>query len=227
MPGDFEPKYIGINHIHISRARVTPNIDRQFYVTVLNVANHDVVIDSRTKIGTLHPSSDVIAKIDARCGEGRPELQPNQIGSSLIERDRLKLLDLIMEFADVFAVNLKKPRLNKILEHRINTQEALPQFQKPYRIPRAYEKEVKYQISEMLDNDIIRPSSSPWNAPVILVKKKDNTLRFVCDFRNLNDVTKRDSYPLPLIQDIVDKMEDIVFYFGVLSMPRPLIGQFP
>ena len=64
MSGDFEPKYIGINHIHISRARVTPNINRQFYVTVLNVANHDVVVDSRTKIGTLHPSSDVIAKID-------------------------------------------------------------------------------------------------------------------------------------------------------------------
>ena len=101
-------------------------------------------------------------------------------------------------------LNPKKPQLNKILEHRINTQEALPQFQKPYRIPRAYEKEVNYQISEMLD-DIIRPSSSLWNAPVILVKKKVNTLRFVCDFRNLNDVTKRDTYPLPLKQDIVTK----------------------
>ena len=66
--------------------------------------------------------------------------------------------------------------------------------------------------SEMISNDIIRPSVSPWNAPIILVKKKDNTLRFVCDFRALNSVPKRDTYPLPLIQDVIDKMEGSVYW---------------
>ena len=64
----------------------------------------------------------------------------------------------------------------------------------------------------MLDNGIIRPSSSPWNAPVILVKKKDDSMRFVCDFRGLNDVTKKDSYPLPHIRDVIDKMEGAKFW---------------
>ena len=59
----------------------------------------------------------------------------------------------------------------------------------------------------MLDNSIIRPSTSPWNAPLILVKKKDDSLRFVCDLRGLNDVTKKDSYPLPYIRDAIDKMQ--------------------
>ena len=59
----------------------------------------------------------------------------------------------------------------------------------------------------MLDNEIIRPSSSHWNSPIILVKKKDNTTRFVCDFRGLNDITKKDIYPLPL-----DKMEGAKFW---------------
>ena len=59
----------------------------------------------------------------------------------------------------------------------------------------------------MLDNGIIRPSSSPWNSPIILVKKKDNSTRFVCDFRGLNDVTKKDAYPLPHIRDVLDKMQ--------------------
>ena len=64
----------------------------------------------------------------------------------------------------------------------------------------------------MLDNGIIRPSASPWNAPVDLVKKKDDSMRFVCDFRGLNDVTKKDSYPLPHIRDVIDKMEGAKFW---------------
>ena len=52
----------------------------------------------------------------------------------------------------------------------------------------------------MLVNDIISPSYSPWNAPILLVKMKDNTTRFVCDFRGVNDVTKKDKHPLPNIK---------------------------
>ena len=64
----------------------------------------------------------------------------------------------------------------------------------------------------MLKNDIIRPSTSPWNAPNILVKNKDNTLRFVCDFRYLNDVTKKDTYRLPRIEDKVDEMVGLRYW---------------
>ena len=64
----------------------------------------------------------------------------------------------------------------------------------------------------MLDNEIIRPSSSRWSSPIILLKKKDNTTRFVCDFRGLNDVTKKDTYPLTHIKDVIDKMEGAKFW---------------
>ena len=74
------------------------------------------------------------------------------------------------------------------------------------------DKEVSDQVQQMLDNGIIRPSSSPWNGPVILVKKKDDSMHFVCDFRELNDVTKKDSYPLPHIRDVIDKMEGAKFW---------------
>ena len=56
----------------------------------------------------------------------------------------------------------------------------------------------------MLRNNIIRPSSSPWNSPILLVKKRDNSMRFVVDFRALNDVSKKDTYPLPHIRDVID-----------------------
>ena len=105
------------------------------------------------------------------------------------------------------CVKSKKPSLVKDMQHHIITSEALPVNTKPHRIPHAWQDEVNKQIEEMLKNDIIRPSSSPWNSPIILVKKKDNSTRFVCDFRGLNDVTKKDSYPLPHIRDVLDKMQ--------------------
>ena len=74
------------------------------------------------------------------------------------------------------------------------------------RITHAFEEEVNKQVNEMFENDIIRQSTSPWNAPVMLVKKRDQGMRVVCDFRALNDVTKKDTYPLPLIKGVVDKM---------------------
>ena len=98
------------------------------------------------------------------------------------------------------------------MEHRIITANAQPVHRKPYRIPYAWQPEVDKQIQEMINNDIIKPPSSPWNAPIILVKKKDNTMRFVCDFRGLNDVTKKDSYLLPRVRDVIDSMQGAQYW---------------
>ena len=79
---------------------------------------------------------------------------------------------LIQEYDDVFAINPKKPKQTMSIEHRIITGDALPVHQKPGRIPKAWEGEVDAQIKEMLENEIIHPSASPWNSPIILVKKE-------------------------------------------------------
>ena len=66
-------------------------------------------------------------------------------------------------------------------------------------------------VNKMLENEIMRPSS-PWNTPIILVKRKDNLTRFVCDFRGLNNVTKKDTYPATHIKDVIDRMEGAKFW---------------
>lgn len=81
-----------------------------------------------------------------------------------------------------------------------------PIHQRPYRTPLRKRKLIEEEIKCMLKDGIIRPSSSPWASPVTLVPKKDGTTRFCIDFRRLNAVTKKDKYPLPLIQDIFDQL---------------------
>ena len=100
----------------------------------------------------------------------------------------------------------KKPQKSKLIQHRIIINDALPVHHKPHITPVAWQHDMREQISEMLSNEIIHPSASPWNAPVFLVKKKDNSTFFVYDFRGVHDVTKKDTYPLPHIKDVIDKV---------------------
>ena len=68
-------------------------------------------------------------------------------------------------------------------------------------------EEIKKQIKELLDKGYIRPSSSPWGSPVLLVEKKDGSLRMVVDYRGLNEVTIKNKYPLPMINDLFDRLQ--------------------
>ena len=133
-------------------------------------------------------------------------------GTQLSSSERKELLNQINRHSSVFSGDPKKPRASDLVTHRIPTGDHLPVKHKRTAIPRAWEEEVNSQASEMLKNGIIRNSSSPWNSPVLLVRKKDGSIRFVLDYRAVNDVTRKDTYPLPKIQDIIDKMEGSVYW---------------
>ena len=77
-----------------------------------------------------------------------------------------------------------------------------PISKRPYRMPAKDLVEIKKQIKELLDKGYIRPSSSPWGSPVLLVEKKDGSLSMVVDYRGLNEVTIKNKYPLPMICSI-------------------------
>ena len=113
---------------------------------------------------------------------------------------------LMADFPKVFeeAEGVEK---NPPVRHPIRLEDgAKPSHVKPYRFTETQRNEMKEQVIQLLQKGWIRPSSSPWGAPVLLVPKKDGTWRFCVDFRNLNAVTVRDSFPLPRIDDLLHKV---------------------
>ena len=77
----------------------------------------------------------------------------------------------------------------------------------PYRMTPAELKELKEQLRDLLEKGFIRPSTSPWGAPVLFVRKKDGLLRTCIDYRQLNKVTIKNRYPLPRIDDLFDQLQ--------------------
>ena len=202
---EFSPKFTGVKGVYLTRARVQPDINGRFAISILNVNEHDVKLTCRTRLGEIYPSTDgnhpninspivddILGKI--------------KIGINLSEEQHSRITEVIRRNADVFAKNPKKPNITATIEHPIETGDAFPTYAKPRRLPNAWKNEIHENIQEMVDNGIIRPSKSPWNCPIILVRKKGKT-RFVCDYRDLNKVTKKDTYPLPNIKDCIENME--------------------
>lgn len=114
-----------------------------------------------------------------------------------------------MDFPDVFLEDLLGLPLDKQIEFTIDLVLGTAPISKPlYRIAPIELQELKKQIQELLDKGFIRPSVSPWSAPVLFVKKKDESMRLCIDYRQLNQVTIKNKYPLPRIDDIFDQLQD-------------------
>ena len=113
---------------------------------------------------------------------------------------------LIEKYNDVFKEPPKGLPPYRDVDHRIKLMDkASPISRAPYRLSQPELKELEQQLKELSDNGYIQPSSSPWGAPVLFVKKKDGTMRMCVDYRGLNKLTIKDAYPLPRIDDLLDQ----------------------
>ena len=106
----------------------------------------------------------------------------------------------------------------QVITHRINIPpDTRPMYVPAYRVPHSQRQIVSDTVDEMLKENIIAPSSSPWNFPLVLVPKKDGRWRVVVDFRRLNDVTIPDRYPCAHMGDLLNSLGNNV-YFTTLDM---------
>lgn len=123
----------------------------------------------------------------------------------LEDEEREKLAKLIDEEKDLFASSLFELGRARPFDFKIRDNDN-PVYTRPYRTPITQRPIMKQLIKEMLANKIISPSTSSYNSPALLVKKADNSVRFVVDYRMVNSQSQRINYPLPRISDIMDRL---------------------
>lgn len=125
---------------------------------------------------------------------------------SKVRREQLK--DLILSFPSLFS---DTPSRTNLLEHDIDVGDSTPICQRFYRSSPGKQEQLEKEVKYMLENNIAVPSNSCWASPCLLVKKPDQTFRPCTDFRKVNRVTKPDSFPLPRLDDCVDKVGSAKF----------------
>ncbi|GJS21218.1 hypothetical protein Tco_0449850 [Tanacetum coccineum] len=120
---------------------------------------------------------------------------------------------VVRDFLEVFPKDLLGlPPTHQVEFHIELIPGAAPVVRAPYRLAPAEMKELSEQIKELSDKGFIRPSSSPWGAPILFVKKKDGSFRMYIDYRELNKLTVKNHYPLPRIDDLFDQLQGSSIY---------------
>ncbi|GKE44458.1 putative reverse transcriptase domain-containing protein, partial [Tanacetum coccineum] len=129
------------------------------------------------------------------------------------EKKRLEDVPIVQDFPGVFPEDLPGLPPTRQVEFQIDlVPSAAPIARAPYRLAPSEMKELSEQLKELSEKCFIRPSSSPWGAPVLFVKKKDGSFRMCINYRELNKLTVKNRYPLPRIDDLFDQLQGSSVY---------------
>nr|GFD07238.1 putative reverse transcriptase domain-containing protein [Tanacetum cinerariifolium] len=124
------------------------------------------------------------------------------------KKKRLENVPIVRDFLEVFPEDLPGlPPTRQVVFQIDLILGAAPVARAPYRLAPAEMKELSEQLKELSDKGFIRPSSSPWGAPVLFVKKRDGSFRMCIEYRELNKLTVKNHYPLPRIDDLFDQLQ--------------------
>lgn len=132
---------------------------------------------------------------------------------------RNEMVNLCVEFSDVFALETDQMTTNNFYEQKLNLSNTDPVYTKNYRLPYTEKAEINRQVNNLLQNGLIEHSTSNYNSPIILVPKKgnDQSYRLCIDYRLLNKKLVQDKFPLPRIDEVLDNLGNAK-YFSVLDL---------
>ena len=196
----------------IARSLANINADGSVVLQVANVGPRPVHLYQNLKLGTFTPRKGIyLVESECESDEGQEPAQVPSFdfsGSNLDTTQQQQLKSLLHEFGDMFTPKLGK---TSMVKHAIRTKG--PPIRQPIRrLPMSTQGVIEQEVQRMLKEGIIRPSSSPWSSPVVLVRKSDGSWRFCVDFRRVNAVTHQDAYPLPRIDATLESLSGSKFF---------------
>lgn len=196
--------------------------------SVMNPTSETVILKKNAPVASLQPVQEITDGNFSHLGNSsdKPEvpehLKPlvEKVSDKLTASEKAEIADVIGQFSDVFVGPDGKLGQTDVVEHCIATENGVKPIRiPPRRLPISQREVADAEINKMLNNGIIEPSSSPWSAPIVLVKKRDGSTRFCVDYRRLNSVSLKDSYPLPRIDDSLDSLSGAK-YFCTLDLAQ-------
>ncbi|CAF1098166.1 unnamed protein product [Rotaria sp. Silwood1] len=189
---------------------------------IVNHTNTDCVLPKNSKLGKVRhvPLTNLCCNITESSEQSQQnDAIPDKIVQDIntlikhLQPEQQQLIrQVLLQEWKVFDTSKPSQAINLKTKHRIITQDHPPIYQSAYRVPESIKQQQKQLTEEMEKNGQISKSQSPWASPVLLVKKHDGSPRFVVDYRKLNAITIRDSYPLPRIDDTINQLAGARYY---------------
>ncbi len=203
----------------------------RFPVTLINEADAEIVVPKSTLLGDLQLGSLVRGKdvskdasLEARqatmTADGSADFMVLDVDvdeTLLDDEQKAKVLSLLTDHKEAFSSNDQDFGYTDAIKHRIDTGGAHPIRQRHRPLTPSQYSAVRDHIRDLLQKQVIQESTSPWASPVVVVKKKDGNVRLCVDYKQLNQLTHRDSFPLPRIEESLQALGGAKF-FSVLDL---------
>ena len=187
-------------------------------VLVMNVTDHPITLDANTVLSELVPvecaAVSTETRNEAKLSEAI-ELIVSKVDVTVTETEREALRKILYKYAEVISLGEFDIGLTNLVEHEIDTGNAKPSRQALRRQPYVYLPQIDAHVEQMLKAGWVVPISSPWSTNIVCVKKADQSIRYCADMRQLNNVTKKDSYPLPNITTCLEALSGAKYYSSI------------
>ena len=176
-------------------------------ISLANFQDREVALPVGTALGTVFP-----LQVDP-AGEPQAPIHPTSTPGPqadlkhLTDDQRVKIQSLLDKYSGAVIQGEDDLGFCPLVEHNIDTGDNKPIATNQWRLPYSTKRLIQEHCQKMLEMDVIEPCASPWRSPVLLVKKPSGEFRFCVDFRGLNSVTKRDSFPMPRVETILESLK--------------------
>ena len=211
---------------------VSATLTDEAVIPLCNPTAIPIKIKKGAPIGVLQPVAGLTDDLDAL--QHLPGHEPTQVGEGPVTHNTdyvIAPLRKLLEDSEVVDVSTKQTILERLapfahvfkhpeetlgftdkVTHRIDVGNAIPIRQAFRRMAKPQKELAETEVDAMLKKGVIEPSGSPWSSPIVMVRKKDGSIRFCVDYRKLNSVTRKNAYPLPRIDDCLDTLNGSAWY---------------